>query len=221
MTMNSVLRRPALLGAVALGLLAGCGNAPGRVDLKEIMRTTLSGKKSAPPEVDIAATLQATPDPVSLVVLQKTNSVSPIVEVERNGAYRTYVTPSRQTMTLRQGVVTATRGLSNDLMSSDVDDTLRLISARRPGQTRRVMRYLDGEEQIVALNFECQMSVGGSQKVAAGEVSAMARVMSENCKGEGLSFTNTYLVDGSGEVLSSVQWLNPTYGPAAIQVLRR
>lgn len=222
MTMKTALKRPALLGAAVLALLAGCGNAPGIVDVKDVMRTTIGGgKKAAPQQVNVAAALQATPAPLTLVVLEKTKAQSPIIEIERNGAYRTYVTPSRQTLTLRQGVVTATRGLSNDLMSSDIDATLRLLSARQPGQTRRVMRYLDGEEQIIALSFDCQMSVGGSQHVAAGEVSAQTRVMTESCAGEGLSFTNTYMVDGSGTVLSSRQWLNPTVEMAAIQVLRR
>lgn len=221
MKLKSVLKRPALFGAAALSLLAACGNTPGGVDGKQLLRMALPGKKPAPVDFNIDAALKATPDPLSLVVLERTKALSPIVEIERNGAYRTFVTPSRQTLTLRQGVVTASRGLSNDLMSSDIEDTLRLISARQPGQTRRVMRYLSGDEQIVALTFDCEMSVGGTQKVAAGEVSAQARAMNEKCAGDGLSFTNTYLVDASGQVLTSRQWISPTIGTAAIQVLRR
>ncbi|MDX1782159.1 MAG: YjbF family lipoprotein [Thalassovita sp.] len=221
MTFKTILNRTALPGLAALSLLAACGNTPGKVDSKSVLSGFLAGKQAQPPQVDIGAALQATKAPVILAVIEKTKAVSPLLEIESNGAYHTFATPSRQTLTLRQGVVTATRGLSNDIMSSDADDTLRLLKQRQAGQTRRAMRYLTGDEQIVTLSFDCTMTVGGTQKIAAGEVSATARAMNESCTGEGLSFTNTYVVDASGHVLTSRQWVNPTIGPVALQVLRR
>ncbi len=221
MNMQSALKRPALLAIAALGVVAACGNTPGRIDYKRELIAAFGKKSTETPNVDVAAALKVTPKPLSLVVREQDKTTAFILEAERNGPYRTFITPTRQTLTLRQGVVTATRGLGNDLMSSNVEDTLRLLRTRQAGQTRRVMRYLTGDEQTIAFSFDCNMALGDSQNISVGEVSAQIRIMTEECAGDGLKFTNTYMVDHTGEVLSSRQWINPTMGSAGIQVLRR
>ncbi|QIZ81727.1 YjbF family lipoprotein [Thalassovita gelatinovora] len=221
MNMQSAFKRPAVLAIAALGLVAACGNAPGRVDYKSELIAAFGKKSAQTPDVDIAAALKVTPKPLSLVVREQDKTTAIILEAERNGPYRTFITSARQTLTLRQGVVTATRGIGNDLMSSDVEDTLRLLRARQPGHTRRVMRYLTGDEHTIAFSFDCTMAVGETQTINSGEISAQVRVMTEKCSGDGLQFTNTYMVDHAGEVLGSRQWINPTMGSVGIQVLRR
>ncbi|WP_217650073.1 YjbF family lipoprotein [Thalassovita taeanensis] len=225
MKLTSLLKLP--ICVVAMGLvLAGCGNDTGSADMKKVFLSTLpdfSGKnKKAPPSVqtNVGTVLKSTPKPLALVELGEHKSAAFVVEIERNGPYRTFATAQRQSIVMRQGVVTATRGLGNDLMSSSVSGSLNLITQRRAGAAQRVMRYLDGENITRELVFDCKVSVGGSEGYSAGEIHAQTRIVTEACTSPVRSFTNRYLVSNAGMVLSSTQWLSPIGGSAQISILR-
>lgn len=224
MSMKSVLKQP-LLALAAVLALAGCSNETDNSGMLSVFKQSLPsiGKKAAPAApVDIAAVMKNTQGPVT-VIRQKNqaNTPVPIIQIETNGAYRTYATGSRQSLTFRQGLVTATRGLGNDLMSSVTSESLALIAARREGTAKRELRYLDGQNDIFVFSFECQIFVTGSGHVRQGTVSAPVTEMTENCVAPTRKFTNTYKVDRSGMILSSQQWISPYQGYFDIDVMRR
>lgn len=224
MSMKSVLKQP-LLALAAVLTLAGCSNEVDKAGMLSVFKQSLPslGKKAAPAQpVDIAAVMQNTRGPVTVIrQLNQGNTPIPVVQIETNGAYRTYATGSRQTMTFRQGLVTATRGLGNDLMSSVTNESLALISARHEGTAKRELRYLDGRNDIFVFNFECEIFVTGSSHLRQGTVSAPVTELTENCVAPSRKFTNTYKVDRSGMILSSQQWISPYQGYFDIDVMRR
>lgn len=224
--MSRVLRAVTVL--IALGALIGCGN---RTDQGVFLKTARSGglKKagqgSAPTQdqlaVAIKGALAGTDLPVALAVVEGRNATALLTRIETNGAYQTWGTPDRRTITTRGGVVTATRGLGNDIMSSSISDSLALISARKPGSATRVMRYLDGGNATVQLVATCQYAVGGTQRVTAGELTNVATTkVTETCAAGERTFTNTYLVDRKGMLVQSRQWLSPQSEHILFQRLR-
>lgn len=224
-SIKTLVKAPILAGLAAL-MLAGCGNDANRGNMTEMLKSSLPflGKKTAaaPQPMNIPQVLANTTAPLTLIVQKDLNNTSVLVlQIEQNGAYRTYSTAGKQTLTFRQGLVTATRGLGNDMMSASVSESLALIRARKSGTAKRVLRYLDGANNVIAFEFNCQMFVTGSGQVRQGVVSANTVELTENCVADSRKFTNTYQVDASGMILSSRQWIAPLQGYYDIKVLRR
>lgn len=226
MTMKTVMKFPMLALASVL-LLAGCGNGPDQGSMLKSLRTSAlsklkGGSAAAPQQLDVAAALKATDASMALISQKDRGGTQAlVVQIEQNGPYRTYATASRQTLTLRQGLVTNTRGLGDDIMSSEVSGSLSLIAARRAGTSTRVLHYLNGAKERVAVRYDCETYVTGSERVAQGVISANATELTENCVSSSHKFTNTYLVDGTGTILSSQQWISPMQGYYDIRLLRR
>jgi hypothetical protein len=171
----------------------------------------------------ITQTLAAIDGPVALATFEKTNNNVVLRTIATNGPYRTWASSGsadRRSITTRHGILTATRGLNQDLMSSDVSQTLSLVKARKSGSAIRVQRYLNGEDRIYDVRVSCTITRGGTTQVQIGEINRSATEMTERCDSPERSFTNIYRVDGSGRVLQSVQWLNDFYGTTVIQQLR-
>ena len=208
--------------------VAACGN---RTDQGAFLKSARSGalKKAgqgstaSPAEVAAAvkASLAATDAPLALVALEGRKATSILTRIEQNGAYETWATPDRRSITMRGGIVTATRGLGNDMMSSSLGQSLALISGRKAGTATRAMRFLDGENHTVELVLSCDYARGGGKRLSAGELSNVATTqMTETCAAGTTQFTNSYLVDGRGRIVHSRQWLSPTSGHMLIQPLR-
>ncbi|QYX57109.1 YjbF family lipoprotein [Roseovarius sp. SCSIO 43702] len=218
------------LAIAALGsvLVAACSNAPeSEVTGTRLLGGLLSPRKEAPHPsqqelaAQTAAALANTSAPLILVNIPKRNAATVMQQIETNGAYATYGTSDRRSVTLRNGLLTATRGLGNDLMSSDVFAVQALISARKAGSAPPVKRYLDGENLTVARVARCSVSIGETSRMQVAEINAGVTRVTERCAGDQLDFTNSYLVDGTGQILQSKQWISPLNGYIVIQQLRR
>lgn len=218
-----------LLAAAALATqVAACSNDPTRIDYGLITQgvaaqlgvTLPFGRSTAAATqgiADPAVILAQTNAPVTLA--QPDSGAAPfyMVGVRDNGPWRTYATGSRQTLVLRQGLVTATRGLGRDLMASEVDETLALLRSGKPGKAKRVMQVLDGEDRTREIALDCTLTVGGQTRTATGMT---GRVMTEDCAAGDLRFRNSYVVNAAGTVIQSHQWLPTLVGPLTMQALR-
>lgn len=223
-------RNWAAAALACLGLL-GCSSDDAPNDLRQLGVAVLetvtpsrgaSGDGGATvTEAQVARALAGAEDGVALVGIEDRSSQSLVIEIEENRGYRTFATATRQTITYRRGMVTATRGLGGDLMSSDTDALLRLVSARAEGQAVYVMRFLSGEEKTVSLIATCTVARAGTGPVQAGEINTTAQIMTAKCSGGTESFVNAYLVDSTGTILSTRQWLGPLVGYLTSQMLRR
>ncbi|SFE72541.1 YjbF family lipoprotein [Roseivivax sediminis] len=112
-----------------------------------------------------------------------------------------WLAPDGAGFTFRGGLLVATRGLGDDLMSTDVSDLAALMSAGEDGLAERFQSRLDGEGQTVLESYVCTVTVSGMR-------------VSEDCTGMTEDFVNTYrIVPESGAVLSSRQ--HPRAGSGA------
>lgn len=224
MKMGSEMRLTTV--AVFALMLSGCGNDQNRIDFVALTKSVVSqvgGGDGAQGQQAIAApadVLAQVSGPVIIGLARDGTEPFYLIGVRDNGPYRTYVTGTRQTMTFRQGVVTATRGAGNDLMSSDIDQTLALLRNGTGGQTRRVMQYLSAEDVTTDLVLDCTISTGLSASSGEAIARLPGRKMTEDCTSGAISFSNSYSLDGTGRVTASVQWLSTDTGSVVFQELR-
>ena len=208
-----------------LTALAACGNDPQRPQILETAYQTLFQRgEAAPSEVtgqQILATLQATDRPVIYLSIEDRNSQALAVEIEQNGAYDTFATTERQSFTLRNGHIVATRGLGGDLMSVEEDAVLALIRARQAGTATYVMRFLTAEDVTEELTYRCGVEPDKTVPVSMGLINATGTEMVVACTGEdGPPFVDYFVVSAEGEILGSKQWLGTTTGYVAMHRVR-
>ena len=227
-------RRGALATAAALAL-AGCGSDTSKTEGTTIALGVVKGvtAKLAPRK---AAGGGGVPDPERLAALAKASFKGPLIlaqiekaglltalgETGRNGAVRTFATPNEQTLVFRDGLLTATRGLGNDLMSAKTAAVAALILNRRPGTAARTYRYLDGEGTERPLPMECAVVTGPTKSFDFAGRHYDTVQMDETCRAarQSLSVSNSYWVTAEGTVALSHQWIGPALGHVTIQLVR-
>ena len=130
----STLPRIAAATALAFGL-AACSNDPdfeSPVNVVGNVYDSLFSEDSAPSPVTqeaIVATLSATPLPVVFINLEERSSQSLFTRIESNQGYDTFASLSRQSIIMRNGKITGTRGIGGDLMSSEVGPLMQAVTS--------------------------------------------------------------------------------------------
>lgn len=216
------------LCAVLAFAVSACGNQPDRGSVfKAVKQGTLKTKATTPslPSAEelkrtISEALSNTDKRLAIAVVENRNSFTFLTEIAENGAYSTWGSPDRRTITEKQGMISATRGLGADLMSANLDESLALVQARRAGTVSRSHVYLDGENAEVTLHLSCTIDATGNQNLAIGEIKTSTTTVRERCKGGGQAFENTYQVAPTGRIVQSRQWLGPQNGYFTVQKLR-
>lgn len=225
MTCLSNFKRPVLACLSAL-MIAGCSNSGDTAGLRDTFKSIFSPKASnqgaVATKIDMNAVLKQTA-PTSLMhitFLDRGNIASLLLQISSSNGYRVYSTAAKQTITLRDGLITSTRGTGDDLMASISTDSRSAIRARRAGKGTRVMEHVNGAGETLRETFSCETFVTGSGRVKQGAVNAATTELTENCVSENNKFTNVYQVGQSGMVLSSTQWLGQSTGYAKVSILR-
>lgn len=143
--------------------------------------------------------------------------------VSQNGAYVTYASRARQTLTLRESQVTATRGYGTDLVSASSSDGDPLAVLTPPGDwpegVRREYRFAGGPEGRLEV-YDCVfVRAGESVVVLAGTEFAVVG-FAEKCAGEAGAFVNLHAADAvTGRVWQSRQWIGSDVPMLTIEVL--
>ena len=235
--MTATRRLLAGLAGLAMLALAGCGNDPSRSEGFSAARGLISGavgrsgggdaaasgqiSVDTNPAAAIAAVLRGQQGPVMFIALNGGSEAALLGRYGQNGPYRTWATNDRQSLTFFRGILTATRGIGGDLMSSEVGAVAPLIIGRRAGTGQRTYRYLDGENKERPLQLSCTVQPAGpaTATLASGQSFAATRV-DEVCQAGSLTVRNIYFVTASGFIPQSRQWQGPGNGDIAIQILR-
>ncbi|WP_238366345.1 YjbF family lipoprotein [Mesobacterium pallidum] len=225
------MKRPLVTRAIAplalAAALAACGNDDSARQSTAVLRNVAglitggggAAAPAAPTGEQVAQTLANTDQPVALVNLEASQLTALLIRIEQNGRYDTYGSSDRRTVTFKDGMITASRGLGGDLMSASLDGSLALVSARRAGSAVRQMRFLDGEDQIFAYEFTCTVTDNGTQPMPGS--GKPTRKMTESCGGDLRSFENSYYLDGAGDIVASRQWMGPVLGYVNVAQARK
>lgn len=115
----------------------------------------------------------------------------------RNGDVTSWRAADGSGFATDRGVLVTTFGLGHDLYAADVSRLVAILTAGRSGTVRRVHRMLDGENNVTAESWDCDVRVSATRDSpsAGGRV----RDVTEACEGPGGAFENTYLWSVSGD----------------------
>lgn len=114
-------------------------------------------------------------------------------------------------LTLRNGVLIATRGLGGDVISSLVP-----VSGTTPGPARGgelVHRIHTGDERLAHVSMACDLVDMGPETIVIVERRHDTRHLQQRCEGAGGQIANDYWIDSrAGMVWQSRQWAGPHIG---------
>lgn len=205
------------MAACAVGVLglAGCGSDKNPVfEAGKTFAKTIGKKQQAAPMTRDGLKQVLTPAlraqigaPIVLVENEKAGASAAMIQAGINGATATYMTQDRNSIALKGGVLTATRGLGFDLMASDVEQPIAALRARgRSGQAVRIMHFLDGENKEIIRSFVCDYT--------AADADGMVR---ETCVSPQVQFVNQFWLGQGGKIRLSRQWAGPQNGYLIIE----
>ncbi|WP_420557471.1 YjbF family lipoprotein [Roseovarius sp.] len=216
----------------ALGLTA-CTNTRQESSILTVGKSLIDSRRAQPGagrQVDdsivqreIGRALQSTDGPLALMQIEGTGSVAVLRVIETNGPHSTWAawgTSERRSVSTRGGVITSTRGLGTDLMSSSINGLLTMVSRRQDGIESQVLRHLDGENQIEETLAYCAFTPGPRQDYAAGALRLQATRVDVYCKSDNGTFSNYYLVSQNGRIVKSRTWLGEGLGYFTLSHLR-
>lgn len=209
----TLLRKTVLTGALLLATaLTGCGSTEdatlGASLARDLGGLIKSRRVAAAPAADLGltpATLASVTTPLQLVTLQRTGAQALIGPLGSNGGVDTWGTTDGQSISYRQGILVATRGIGTDLMSV-VAPSLADV-ARGAGSHNRVHFYTDGLDQTDRQAFTCTLSVAGTETISIVQRGYVTRRVNEDCTGPMGTFQNSYWFDGGTYLRQSRQYV--------------
>jgi hypothetical protein len=216
-------RHPWLAGLLLLAL-AACGNdksagALGGIPVKDLAKASLAQvglgpkPKAAPPAAppdpaQVAAARKMLEDggiPLYIIQSKGLGLLAYFSKLGQNGDVITWSTQDYKSISMRDGMIIATRGLGPDIMSSyaPTTDAVR----RGTGTTRRVYYHLDNADQSVRQDFDCELKVAGMETITLIGKPYRTRRINESCTGPSGSFLNSFWFDGRAKLRQSSQHL--------------
>lgn len=130
------------------------------------------------------------------------------------GQIVTWRTTDNITLTMRDGILIATRGFGGSILSSSV----QIPSDWHSGEKVHYVRDLDNKQRRVAL--ACERVDLGPETLEIVETRYPTRHLQERCEGGGGTVVNDYWVDSrTGYVWQSRQWAGPYIGYLRIRQL--
>ncbi len=144
--------------------------------------------------------------------LEKFGSSEGLVRISSRGPIEIWRAEEGDTLTLRQGIVLGTRAFTPDLFSVEAALPSQWMDATRPATAERIHRYVDGLEQVYIRAYSCVFSETSRDELPLGAETLQLNRTDEDCYNATQSFTNSYWMNGSGQMVLSRQWLGPELG---------
>ncbi|MVO18511.1 YjbF family lipoprotein [Parasedimentitalea huanghaiensis] len=217
---------------LGLALLAGCSQGPDGPTLElEVFQllqqrvASIGGAAAAPVERPplTRAALDTVEGPYIEVTVENRDIFAYLSQqlVRRDdspGEIVVWRTEDNITLTLRSGVLVATRGLGDDILSASAPVATGKPGPVMGGARSYQIRGLDNKTH--ALVMVCSLLDLGPAPVEIVEVTYPTRHMQERCETQNSLVVNDYWVDSrSGRVWQSRQWAGPTIGYLRIRQL--
>ncbi|PUB12124.1 YjbF family lipoprotein [Yoonia sediminilitoris] len=157
--------------------------------------------------------------PLLFSVSTRANLGATLVPVAQNGPVRTWRTADAVQISTAEGIVVATRGLGDDLMSADASALLRALPAGG-GQYLRHTSRLDGNFGTIFEAWSCQLRTLGPDVVQTPLAQVSVIRFEETCTGGDAIFVNLYGRAPDGTIWTSRQWIGPDLGYLDLALIR-
>jgi hypothetical protein len=209
------------LPLAALVLLAACGSDEGAtsrfVFVRDMATEMVAGRNVPVAPTLTRADIRAAGAPLQQIVVENTGITAYLGVQGVRGDIVTWATSARENIALKGGVLIQTRGLGADLMSAAVPDLGQLLSG---ATIERRYFHLNGAEATVETAVTCTPRVVGRETVEIVGLAYDTARIDEDCANETLSFTNSFWIEGTGNLRMSRQWAGQVLGPLVISDLR-
>lgn len=215
---------------VLLGCAGGTESPPIQVEVIKAGQKALEQRRSERAPVIVVpqvtrAELDALDTPYLEVTIERRDVVG-FVSAQANltddlpGKITVWRTTDNISLTTRNGILIATRGLGGDILSSSVQ-----VTGSRPGPTHdgehiQMVRGLDDRE--VTFAFGCEVVDLGPETIEIIDRRYPTRHIQQQCEGRKGSIVNDYWIDSTrGKVRKSRQWAGPNTGYLSIRRLNQ
>jgi len=214
----------ALAGVLILAACSSTGEKPETElsFLTTVVKSKLAARKQAGLPVNplkqlTRAQLAKVKPRLMMAHLEKTGAWAALSLTARNRGYETYFAVDRKSVTLKDGILTETRGLAGDLMEADISGA---AAALRGGSRTysRSYAWLNGEDHLQRQSFECKVTSIGTERVEIVQRSYSTLHLREVCAGKDGQFANDYWLSGR-EVVKSRQWGGKDIGYVGLWLL--
>lgn len=147
-----------------------------------------------------------------------------MIPTHRNGPYVTYATQFRQSLTLRESQITATRGYGTDLVSasSSDNDPLKVLTPPDawPESVEREYRFGGGGPEGRIERYTCRFARGGATQISLAGTAFDVIGFAEVCSGESGQIQNLYAADATtGRVWQSQQYIGSAMPAINLDIL--
>ncbi|MGV6849297.1 MAG: YjbF family lipoprotein [Marinibacterium sp.] len=139
---------------------------------------------------------------------------------DEGGRLLVWRTENAVSLTTRDGVLTATRGLGNDMISGTSGAIRASLAARAPGQGARLQIYSALDNKAVRLDLACEIADLGRETITIVERRHVTDHFRETCEAAagGGVVVNEYWIDSAGPIVwQSRQWAGPYIGYVQIR----
>lgn len=226
MTRRRSYARLALVLAGLAAVASGCQNQPdtkgAAVRSIELIGAALSPSQPSPRPQLTRAVLDTIDGEFIEAEIEKNGSFAYLyISAERRGAAAgdeggrllVWRTENDVSLTTRDGVLVATRGLGNDLISSDSGAIRASLAGRRSGQGARRQVYSALDNKPVPFDFACEIADLGAETIVIVERRHATRKIRETCALADGVVVNDYWIDSRRDtVWQSRQWAGPYIG---------
>lgn len=223
-----------ILGLAAALALSACSVITPKSDsLGGLLVSTASGAvgvrgEKSNAEADAAAARKALNQiassgrPGLLTTTPNLGRTTVMVLERQNGPYRTFRGTDNTTITLKSGIMTATRGLGVDLMAQGMaqPEAGLFTTGTFPKEVAAVQRHLDGENHLLSAEFLCVIERKGREDVTIAGTTRATTLFEQTCRNSDRAFLNRYWVaTGSGTIWQSQQAISSTSGHVITQYI--
>lgn len=133
--------------------------------------------------------------------------------VGQNGPVSSWRSPDGAGLSYDGGLLTATRGLGDDLMSAELAGSRAMLAGTAPERGyARIHSYVDGENRSYFVTYLCRAAGRNADSVTIGSETRAATRVDEHCTAPDMEFINSYWVARDGTVLRSRQWVSDRVG---------
>lgn len=219
---------------LALSLLVGCSSKPEDASPTNIRETLIAaikarreakkseGQPKAPPTVLTRASVAHITKPLLYIDVQKLGFKNLFALVAENGPYRTYLNNAKLSVTLNNGLVTATRGFGIDLLSQGIsiptEELFTLTNA--PKFYTRTQQQLVKVKQAIEISYACTLERDEIETITIVEQDYELVKFIEICRNPERAFKNTYWVeDETKQIWKSTQSIGQQAGFFVTEVL--
>ena len=174
---------------------------------KSISENTVISQSSAFPNTK--KWLKKFNQPIILTSSVDKKNQATLIALGNNEERLTWVSSDGISLSFDGGVLIATRGYSQDLLSLKYEKPKKIFSSNNL-QYNKIHRYLNGENRYYEIQFECTGNKMAPRSIEIVEYSLLVDRYVETCINNYHGYKNEYdLLHGTTVVVSSKQWISP------------